>query len=51
MEGSPIQELAALEIDRNTNEIVDVFHAYAYTEDEDKLTRKYIHGLDTVDHF
>ena len=45
MEGSPAQEVAALEINRWTNEIVDVFHAFAFTEEDDSFARKHIHGL------
>lgn len=41
-----MQELAAIEIDKKTNDIVDVFHAYAYTEEDDKFSRNHIHGLD-----
>ena len=45
MEGSPIQEVAALEVNRNTNSIVDVFLGYAYTEKPDIFSRMHIHGL------
>jgi hypothetical protein len=32
-------------MDINTKEIIDVFHAYAYTEVDDNYARKYVHGL------
>lgn len=44
-EGWPIQELSALAMDRNTHEVVDVFHGHAYTEEEDSFARRHIHGL------
>ena len=44
-EGSPIQELSAIEMDLDTREIIDVFHDYAYTEEDDEFCRKHIHGL------
>lgn len=44
-EGIPTQELAALLINRMTHTIEDVFHAYAYTEEDDYFSRKHIHGL------
>ena len=46
-EGTPIQELSALEMDFNTREIIDVFHGYAYTTENDSFARKHIHGLNT----
>ena len=45
MEGTPIQEVAALEVNRSTNAIMDVFLAYAHTEEPDKFARDHIHGL------
>ena len=45
MEGSPIQELAALEVNRNTNAIMDVFLGHAYTDEPDNFSRRHIHGL------
>ena len=45
MEGSPIQELAALEVNRNTNAIMDVFLGHAYTDEPDNFSRMHIHGL------
>ena len=45
IEGTPAQELAAIEINRGTNEIVDVFHAFAFTDEDDSFARKHIHGL------
>ena len=44
-EGTPAQELAAVEVDCATHAIVDVFHGYAYTEAEDAFARKHVHGL------
>ena len=46
-EGSPIQELSALEMDFETREIVDVFHGHAHTTESDSFARKHIHGLNT----
>lgn len=45
MEGTPTQELAAIEVNRSTNEIVDVFHGLAFTEVDDSFAQKHIHGL------
>ena len=45
MEGTPIQEVAALEVNRRTNGIVDVFLAYAHTDEPDTFACKHIHGL------
>ena len=45
MEGTPIQEIAAIEVKKDNYEIVDVFHAYAFTEEEDEFARLHIHGL------
>lgn len=43
-EGTPIQELAALEVD--TNYVIrDVFHAFANTDEDDSFARDHIHGL------
>ena len=44
-EGTTIQELAAVEINLETKMIMDVFHVYAYTAEEDNFARKHIHGL------
>ena len=48
IEGTPAQELAAIEINRWTHEIVDVFHAFAFTEEEDEFARRHIHGLNKI---
>ena len=45
MEGTPIQELAAIEINRSTHAFVDVFHGFAYTEESDSFARRHVHGL------
>ena len=29
----------------NSREVIDVFHDYAFTEEEDSFARKHIHGL------
>lgn len=47
MEGESIQELSAIEMNALTREIVDVYHAYANTENADFYSRDYIHGLST----
>ena len=44
-EGTPIQELSALEMRLHDRQIVDVFHAHAYTTEKDEWARKRIHGL------
>lgn len=44
-EGSPTQELSAIEMDYETREIVDVFHGYAFTTKDDLYARKHVHGL------
>ena len=44
-EGSPVQEIAAIEVNRTTNAIVDVFLRHAYTERPDTFARNHIHGL------
>lgn len=45
MEGTPIQELSAIQMNASTRQIVDVYHAYAATTDDDFWARKRIHGL------
>lgn len=45
MEGKPVQEIAALEVNRHSLAIMDVFHGFAYTEEDDSVGRKHIHGL------
>ena len=45
MEGTPTQEMAAIEVNRNTNAIVDVFHAFAWTENPDTFARRHVHGI------
>ena len=44
-EGSPIQELSAIQIDAMTREIVDVYHGYACSEESDTWARRHVHGL------
>ena len=44
-EGTPTQELSALEMDYGTREIVDVFHGHAFTPEADSFARSHIHGL------
>ena len=44
-EGSPIQELAAIEVNRRTYAIMDVFHGFALTDEPDAFARDHIHGL------
>ena len=44
-EGTPIQELSALEMDYDSRELVDAFHGYAQTSESDRFARKHIHGL------
>ena len=45
MEGVPVQEVAAIEVNRETLAITDVFHGYAKTDEADSFSRKHIHGL------
>ena len=45
MEGTPVQELAAIEVNRNNHAIVDVFLGHAYTEQDDTYAQQHIHGL------
>ena len=45
-EGTPLQELAALEVDKTTHEILNVFHGFArVATDSDNYARKHVHGL------
>lgn len=44
-EGSPLQELSAIELDVNTLEIMDVYHEYAKCNETDSWARRNIHGL------
>lgn len=44
-EGTPIQELAAVEANTQTREIVDVFLGHAMTNESDQFARDHIHGL------
>ena len=48
MEGDSIQELSAIEMNAQTREIVDVYHAYARTEHGDFYSRRHIHGLSVI---
>ena len=46
LEGTPIQEASALEMDFETREIVDAFHKHARcNNDDDVWARKNVHGL------
>ena len=44
-EGSPVQELAAIEVNCDSHAIMDVFHGYARTQEKDIFARNHIHGL------
>ena len=45
-EGEPLQELSAIQVDFDTFEILDVYHAHASCErGTDFWSRKYLHGL------
>lgn len=44
-EGLPIQELAALEMNIITCEIVDSYHDFAHEYTDDSFARKHVHGL------
>ena len=45
MEGAYVEELAAIQIDAESLQIVDVFHAFAKSTREDQWARKHCHGL------
>lgn len=45
MEGEPVQELAAIEVDIKTHAIKDCFHWFAFTDENDCFSRRHIHGL------
>ena len=45
MEGTSIQEMSAIQMNALTRQIVDVYHAYAMSTDDDSYARKHIHGL------
>lgn len=45
MEGRPVQEIAAIEVNRHSLAIMDVFHGFAHTEEDDSVGRNHIHGL------
>ena len=46
-EGDTIQELAAIEVDRTSNEIKDSYLEFARNETDDCFSRVHIHGLST----
>lgn len=37
MEGLPVEELEAIDVNSVTKEIMDVFHGFAYTEEADNF--------------
>ena len=45
MEGSPTQELSAIEIDAKSKIINDIFHEYGDYSPSDYFARKHVHGL------
>ena len=45
MEGSPVQELSGIHMNAITKQIVDVYHAHAYSHQNDLWARLHIHGL------
>lgn len=47
-EGESVQELAAIEVDINTLEIVDSYHAFAKSATDDTFARCYVHGLNPI---
>lgn len=48
MEGTPVQELCAIQVDTNTNAIIDVFHEYGNFCAQDFYARQHVHGLDKL---
>ena len=47
MEGTPVQELSAIEVDttQRKKRVLDVFHAYGNYSAGDHFARDHIHGL------
>lgn len=45
IEGQTAEELSAIEMNINSRQIVDVYHAYAQSHDSDDWARRHIHGL------
>lgn len=48
MEGVPVQELSAIQMNAGTRQIVDVYHAHAEAQTSDIWSRRHIHGLNTI---
>ena len=48
MEGTPVQELCAIEVDTSSNAIIDVFHEFANFSLSDQFAREHVHGLDKL---
>ena len=46
MDGSPVQELSAIRMNAHTKQIVDVYHAHAFSHQNDLWARLHIHGLE-----
>ena len=44
-EGTPTQELAAIEVNVTDFSIMDIFHGFAFSEVDDGFARRHIHGL------
>ena len=45
MEGSPVQELSAIQMNAWTKQIVEVYHGHAFSHQSDLWARLHIHGL------
>lgn len=45
MEGAYVEEVAAIQVNAASLQIVDVFHAFAKSTREDQWARKHVHGL------
>ena len=48
MEGTSVQELSAIQMNAETQQIIDVYHAHACSSHLDSWARKHIHGLNPV---
>ena len=48
MEGTPVQELCAIEVDTSSNAIIDVFHEFANYSLSDQFAREHVHGLNNI---
>ena len=45
LEGEPAQELSAIAMNAESRQVIDTYHAYAYTHKPDEWSRCHVHGL------